>query len=69
MTIQCMDQIHTNFVAYNNLSNVDKFNIWHNRLSHFIIGMIQKIINNLVSHKLKVAKFSSHQILCASDVP
>jgi hypothetical protein len=64
-----MNQIHTNFVACNNLSNVDKFNVWYNRLSHSIIGMIRKIINNLVGHNLKVAKFSSHQILCAPHVP
>jgi hypothetical protein len=65
-----MNQIHTNFVAYKVIDqNVDKFNIWHNRLSHPIIGMIQKVINNLVGHNLKVAKFSSLQILCAPHVP
>jgi hypothetical protein len=38
--------------------NVDSFQIWHERLGHPGIGMMRKITNNSIGHKLIDAKFS-----------
>jgi hypothetical protein len=37
--------------------NVDAFQIWHDRLRHYGVGMMRKITGNCIGHNLKEAKF------------
>jgi hypothetical protein len=47
--------------------NVDSFQIWHDRLGHPGIGMMRKITNNSIGHKLTDAKFSKNsEFICTA---
>jgi hypothetical protein len=50
--------------------NVDAFQTWHDRLGHFGIWIVRKIIGNCIGHNLREAKFHKHSdfmcIACAT---
>jgi hypothetical protein len=64
-----MNQIHT-FVAYKVIDqNVDKFKIWHNRLSHPHHRDDTKIYQQSCWSQLKSCKILKSSDLCAPHVP
>ena len=55
-------------VAYKVIfQNVNAFQTWHDRLGHFGIGMMRKIISNSIGHTLSDAKFpQSSYFVCTA---